>query len=482
MTAIPVRLDALQTAGRTSSPGPRTLWYKTGVGLVVTDNDNTDIVIVAEAASEEPGLVHDDDPRLTDDRTASGLRTATTVVSISGSTAPTAGQVLQASSGTSASWATPVNVSSLASGGGITASSSTGAVTLGSAAGGDAAGSVDALTVTGLQGVSVAAPTDNITCPVFTIVPLLGTSVVWRPPLLADADAIFQNQGGNQTREISIDPTQSVGDTGGVGDHLLITASEGIGAGTFNAGGLGGSVTVRGAKGGDGNGTQLAGKGGGLYLEGGYAGADGGAGTDDGGEVQINGGLSATGINGSVAIGADHTRFITIGNDSGTFTFEVKASGLGDAVINGPLDIVGGTLTISGGIVVSDEIDAGVVALSISGEGSSPAVAGYHGLLVKESAPLGWAIVAADGSIIKKVTPITAVSRTATGTYQITLGSGSSLIGSGQKLTGRIQLNGSRGFADVPIVSGPATTITVTTRNTSDTLTDMAFTIWLYAA
>lgn len=47
------------------------------------------------------------DARLSDDRTASGLRTATTVVSVSGATAPTAGQVLTAVNGTSATWQTP---------------------------------------------------------------------------------------------------------------------------------------------------------------------------------------------------------------------------------------------------------------------------------------------------------------------------------------------------------------------------------------
>lgn len=44
------------------------------------------------------------DSRLSDDRTASGLRTATTIVAISGDTAPTAGQSLVATSGTAATW------------------------------------------------------------------------------------------------------------------------------------------------------------------------------------------------------------------------------------------------------------------------------------------------------------------------------------------------------------------------------------------
>lgn len=49
------------------------------------------------------------DSRLSNDRTASGIRTATTVVSISGSTAPTAGQVPVANSTTAATWQFPTD-------------------------------------------------------------------------------------------------------------------------------------------------------------------------------------------------------------------------------------------------------------------------------------------------------------------------------------------------------------------------------------
>lgn len=48
-----------------------------------------------------------DDARLSDDRTASGLRTATTVVDVSAATAPTAGQVLTALGTTDAEWQSP---------------------------------------------------------------------------------------------------------------------------------------------------------------------------------------------------------------------------------------------------------------------------------------------------------------------------------------------------------------------------------------
>ncbi len=47
------------------------------------------------------------DSRLSDDRTASGLRSASTVVSVSAATAPSSGQVLTATSSTVANWQTP---------------------------------------------------------------------------------------------------------------------------------------------------------------------------------------------------------------------------------------------------------------------------------------------------------------------------------------------------------------------------------------
>jgi len=61
----------------------------------------------AEIEAEIPsGTIQTTDPRLADDRTASGIRTETTVVAISSATAPTPGQVLTATSGTAADWKT----------------------------------------------------------------------------------------------------------------------------------------------------------------------------------------------------------------------------------------------------------------------------------------------------------------------------------------------------------------------------------------
>jgi len=52
------------------------------------------------------------DSRLSDDRTAAGLRSATTVVAVSSATAPTAGQVLTALTGASANWQSLAGITS----------------------------------------------------------------------------------------------------------------------------------------------------------------------------------------------------------------------------------------------------------------------------------------------------------------------------------------------------------------------------------
>ena len=58
-----------------------------------------------EIEAEIPqNTVQTTDPRLSDDRTASGIRSATTVVSVSSATAPNEGQVLTATSSTAADW------------------------------------------------------------------------------------------------------------------------------------------------------------------------------------------------------------------------------------------------------------------------------------------------------------------------------------------------------------------------------------------
>lgn len=55
------------------------------------------------------GGVSDSDPRLSDDRVAAGIRTATTIVLTGAAAAPTSGQVLVATSDEAAEWQTPAS-------------------------------------------------------------------------------------------------------------------------------------------------------------------------------------------------------------------------------------------------------------------------------------------------------------------------------------------------------------------------------------
>jgi hypothetical protein len=62
----------------------------------------------AKLDSMSDGYVSQNDSRLSNDRISSGIRTSSTVVSVSSATAPTVGQVVTAINGTSAQWQTPV--------------------------------------------------------------------------------------------------------------------------------------------------------------------------------------------------------------------------------------------------------------------------------------------------------------------------------------------------------------------------------------
>lgn len=77
-----------------ATPNGGTTWYGW---------HETDFAVGTTAGTVAAG----DDSRMTDDRTASGLRSATTVVSVSAATAPSSGQVLTATSSTAATWQTP---------------------------------------------------------------------------------------------------------------------------------------------------------------------------------------------------------------------------------------------------------------------------------------------------------------------------------------------------------------------------------------
>lgn len=79
---------------------PAALTYSTGLNLTGTT------LTVVYGSSGTTACVGND-ARLSDDRTASGIKTATTTVATASATAPSAGQVLTATSTTAAQWSTP---------------------------------------------------------------------------------------------------------------------------------------------------------------------------------------------------------------------------------------------------------------------------------------------------------------------------------------------------------------------------------------
>lgn len=104
----------LTTAGAGSAPAwaaasggvPTTRQVLAGTGLTGGGALSADVTLTVAYGSSAGTACQGNDSRLSDDRTASGLRSATTVVSVSGATAPSAGQVLKATAGTTATWQT----------------------------------------------------------------------------------------------------------------------------------------------------------------------------------------------------------------------------------------------------------------------------------------------------------------------------------------------------------------------------------------
>lgn len=79
-----------------------------GTGVTLTDGGaNGNATIAADIGTGAGQVASATDSRLSDDRPASGLRSATTVVAVSAAVAPSSGQVLTATSSTAASWQTP---------------------------------------------------------------------------------------------------------------------------------------------------------------------------------------------------------------------------------------------------------------------------------------------------------------------------------------------------------------------------------------
>jgi len=99
--------------GTSGTPGP-TNKYVTNSDARVTADQAAGTASIRTLGTGALQATAGNDSRLSDDRTASGLRTATTVVSVSGATAPTAGQALIATGGSAATWQTLLALTSSA--------------------------------------------------------------------------------------------------------------------------------------------------------------------------------------------------------------------------------------------------------------------------------------------------------------------------------------------------------------------------------
>lgn len=93
---------------------PQTRTISTTNGISGGGDLSANLTISPTYGTTANTICQGNDSRLSDDRAASGLRSATTIVSISAATAPTSGQVLTASSGSLATWVTPLQLTSSA--------------------------------------------------------------------------------------------------------------------------------------------------------------------------------------------------------------------------------------------------------------------------------------------------------------------------------------------------------------------------------
>lgn len=83
---------------------PATRNINTSNGLSGGGALSSDLTLSPTYGTTANTICQGNDSRLSDDRTASGLRSASTIISVSAATAPTTGQVLTATSGTIANW------------------------------------------------------------------------------------------------------------------------------------------------------------------------------------------------------------------------------------------------------------------------------------------------------------------------------------------------------------------------------------------
>jgi hypothetical protein len=305
-----------------------------GSGTAVVGNiaiyDNANGKSIEDSLVAISDVVVTTDGRLSDDRVASGIRTATGVVAVSTATAPTTGQVLKAINGTSASWQDDL-------------SGSAGNVTAAAALTADYLVRGDGTTAVKTSVVRVDS-SGNI------ILPATGSTTIAPSENLINLGPSLTIHAGDSNTNVGGDLTLSAGVSGAAaGGDLILTAGDSVGisggnvsinpgvgsvAGNTIIGNVGGDVTI--GTGGLGTTTfssnivhipngqleigigvgssniypaiPLAGVGGHLILSGG-----GTSGATTGGDVVLRGGNSTSGTDGRVLVGQSQTLSIELG-------------------------------------------------------------------------------------------------------------------------------------------------------------------------
>jgi hypothetical protein len=167
-----------------------------GTGLSGGGDLSANRTLTVSYGSSAGTAAEGNDSRLANDRTASGLRTASTTVAVSSATAPSAGQVLTATSSTAAEWSDPAgDITAVTAGTGLTGGGSSGSVSLAVAYGtsgttaavGNDARLSDDRTSSGLRSATTVVGVSSATAPTSgqVLAATSGTAAAWSDPAVA---------------------------------------------------------------------------------------------------------------------------------------------------------------------------------------------------------------------------------------------------------------------------------------------------------